>query len=346
MLHCVDKKEASLFVDQWAPTFLLLGLYNKIVKVAGAVASDGPVSRAEGNGSASTAARFVWVDRTQSIAARPIAGARSGAGWGFLRALSAPFARLIVNVQGQPFNCRRSLACRAVQRIVFTPASNASKRPNRPYLLQPSLAIIKGTKYGGPRSYGIRNECFVVGHVEPVIYRIDAEDIIKDVNVAWCRFAVENNAPYLATEAIDKSLWDYISGIDVRRIYAAVFKRVRQQQCTMSFPFRCDSPSSYRAMRLWVAPLSEGWIEFRSVLVTISTQPHKLDILSSSSATSSHSFLMCAWCKAIKAGTEWRPLETVLEDRSVLTQASLPTILHDVCDSCLESYLRDDAAGG
>lgn len=27
--------QVSLFVGQWAPTFLLLGLYNKIVKVAG-----------------------------------------------------------------------------------------------------------------------------------------------------------------------------------------------------------------------------------------------------------------------------------------------------------------------
>ena len=29
------KDEHALFVGQWAPTFLLLGLYNKIVKVAG-----------------------------------------------------------------------------------------------------------------------------------------------------------------------------------------------------------------------------------------------------------------------------------------------------------------------
>ncbi len=32
----VLKKDAeALFVGQWAPTFLLLGIYNKIVKVAG-----------------------------------------------------------------------------------------------------------------------------------------------------------------------------------------------------------------------------------------------------------------------------------------------------------------------
>lgn len=30
-----EKKEVSNFVGMWAPTFLILGLYNKIVKVAG-----------------------------------------------------------------------------------------------------------------------------------------------------------------------------------------------------------------------------------------------------------------------------------------------------------------------
>ena len=34
-LQITGKQHASLFVGQWAPTFLMLGLYNKIVKVAG-----------------------------------------------------------------------------------------------------------------------------------------------------------------------------------------------------------------------------------------------------------------------------------------------------------------------
>jgi hypothetical protein len=37
-LQMLGKKEESVFVGQWAPTFLILGLYNKIVKVMG---SDG-----------------------------------------------------------------------------------------------------------------------------------------------------------------------------------------------------------------------------------------------------------------------------------------------------------------
>lgn len=34
-LQMIGKKEQSNFVGQWAPTLLILGLYNKIVKVAG-----------------------------------------------------------------------------------------------------------------------------------------------------------------------------------------------------------------------------------------------------------------------------------------------------------------------
>lgn len=35
MLKMNGKDHHALFVGQWAPTFLILGLYNKIVKVAG-----------------------------------------------------------------------------------------------------------------------------------------------------------------------------------------------------------------------------------------------------------------------------------------------------------------------
>ncbi len=34
-LKILDRHHDALFVGQWAPTFLILGLYNKLVKVAG-----------------------------------------------------------------------------------------------------------------------------------------------------------------------------------------------------------------------------------------------------------------------------------------------------------------------
>ena len=38
-LQATDNKHASMFVGQWAPTFLILGLYNKLVKVLGSDAT-------------------------------------------------------------------------------------------------------------------------------------------------------------------------------------------------------------------------------------------------------------------------------------------------------------------
>jgi hypothetical protein len=34
-LHLTDRKQESQFVGQWAAPFLLLGVYNKLVKIAG-----------------------------------------------------------------------------------------------------------------------------------------------------------------------------------------------------------------------------------------------------------------------------------------------------------------------
>lgn len=33
--QAIGRRDDALFVGQWAPTFLILGLYNKLVKVAG-----------------------------------------------------------------------------------------------------------------------------------------------------------------------------------------------------------------------------------------------------------------------------------------------------------------------
>lgn len=35
LLQMSNRKQESLFIGQWAPAFLLMGLYNKLVKIAG-----------------------------------------------------------------------------------------------------------------------------------------------------------------------------------------------------------------------------------------------------------------------------------------------------------------------
>ena len=47
VLQISGRKDESLFIGQWAPSFLLFGLYNKLVKVAG---SDRLTQSTEGSG--------------------------------------------------------------------------------------------------------------------------------------------------------------------------------------------------------------------------------------------------------------------------------------------------------
>ena len=44
VLKVVDKRHDSTFVGQWAPTFLLLGIYNKLVKQHGSDRLDNRVA--------------------------------------------------------------------------------------------------------------------------------------------------------------------------------------------------------------------------------------------------------------------------------------------------------------
>jgi hypothetical protein len=39
----MGNKQVSLFVGQWAPTFLIFGLYNKLVKQLGSDSTDNPL---------------------------------------------------------------------------------------------------------------------------------------------------------------------------------------------------------------------------------------------------------------------------------------------------------------
>jgi hypothetical protein len=186
----------------------------------------------------------------------------------------------------------------------------------------------------------------VVLRAAPIVYRVDAADRIEDVNDEWSRFALENDAPALASEVIGKSLWDYITGRDVRRVYASLFHRARSLSQSVSVPFRCDSPSLCRVMRLDIVPQTMGQLEFRSVLISLSTHPNRLDFLERRPrAPTPDKLQICSWCKAVLMGMAWKPLESAVGDLGLLSHELLPSFVHTVCGACLTSVRRCFACG-
>ena len=105
-------------------------------------------------------------------------------------------------------------------------------------------------------------------------YAIDPFDTIVSVSEPWVEFARENAAPELG-KVIGHSIWEYIEGKPTRDLYDVVFSRVRAQGDTIELPFRCDSPTVYRFMRLVVAPSDGGGVCFQGVLLREQEKPYE-----------------------------------------------------------------------
>jgi hypothetical protein len=174
-----------------------------------------------------------------------------------------------------------------------------------------------------------------------VVYQIGHDDVIDYVNDAWGRFAIDNNAPSLSLDVLGTSLWDHIAGGDVAQIYRELIARARAKMAAITVPFRCDSPERYRKMRLEIAPLSAGRIEFRATLDSEGEYVKSVNLLRRTTGVKSESFLLiCAWCKAVSRDGVWRPLEVVADELDLLLQESPPQLTHGICDVCDAEYRR------
>jgi hypothetical protein len=62
-----------------------------------------------------------------------------------------------------------------------------------------------------------------------VVYRIDAEDRISDVNDGWRWFAGENEGQKMTREKVlGQSLWDHICDPTTAELYRQMVKRARE----------------------------------------------------------------------------------------------------------------------
>lgn len=100
-----------------------------------------------------------------------------------------------------------------------------------------------------------------------VTWRIDADDRITETNEAFRRFARENGTPHLAEDLSGQSLWDHITGDDVRHLCELILQRSRQSRTPFSYDYRCDSLTLRRYLRLTLKSRPNGEVLFESTLV-------------------------------------------------------------------------------
>lgn len=173
-------------------------------------------------------------------------------------------------------------------------------------------------------------------------YGIDASDRIESVCDQWLEFAHTNDAPELDRAfVVGRTIWDFIAGTETHQVYRCLFDRVRDKQCAVSFPFRCDSPGGRRYMKLSLAPLPDDGIEFRaSLLHEESREP--VALLDRAAGREMRFIAMCSWCKRVRLpAKEWVEVEVALREMAILTEAPMRKVTHGICDDCTDTFEAD-----
>lgn len=168
----------------------------------------------------------------------------------------------------------------------------------------------------------------------PCRYEIDAADRIRSVGGGWLEFARENDAPELTPEVVvGRSLWDFIAGAETQTLYGEVLSRMRREDVWLSLPFRCDSPTFQRWMRLVMVSIGDGAVRFEGIMLRRIERIH-LGILDPRAPRRPEELPMCSCCKRVYVDSSWLQPEDAIARFHTLRVEPYPRLRQVVCLSC------------
>ncbi len=189
------------------------------------------------------------------------------------------------------------------------------------------------------RRFQVREQTMNAPSDGRVVYlcRITADDRIEFVNDAWIRFAEENETPALPQTVMGDSLWQHISGPEVIQLFRQLVAKVRETHTEVSIPFRCDSPTCRRFMRMRIVPLHQRRIEFCTWIEREEPFAQPVRLLDPAVPRDGNALLrMCAWCKKIHVAAAWLEIEEAIGQLQLFDSRTLPALTHGMCDRCFQ----------
>jgi len=171
------------------------------------------------------------------------------------------------------------------------------------------------------------------------IYQIDSLDSIVWLDRSWGEFAKRNGAPELrAEQVLGRRLPDFLAGDEVRHLWLLVIQRVREEERSVTLPFRCDSPDLRRFMELELTPLGQGHVELTARLLRKEARD-RVALLDADVPRSNDTLPICSQCKRIQGSEqEWVEVEEGIKALDLFGGGLLPRLTHVLCDACLASF--------
>lgn len=179
--------------------------------------------------------------------------------------------------------------------------------------------------------------------MNPIIYRLDSNDIIHSIEGPWDEFALENDGypENKANNVLGTPIWAYIKDFETKHIYKLIFDHIRLLKKEFIIPIRCDGPTIIRYIDLTLAPLPEDKIEF-VCKIKKETKRDKIDILDKNLSRNENFIKMCSYCKSIKVDeNNWMGTVEAIFHLGLFNEPSLPKISHGVCPRCYNKVIRE-----
>lgn len=166
-------------------------------------------------------------------------------------------------------------------------------------------------------------------------YCVDAHDVIIAVDPWWLAFAKENGAAELTADCVlGTSLWNYIDGGAVQRIYRDLHERLRASGRSAVLPYRCDSPTVRREMQLKVTPAQDGRLWYESVIVRATPIPY-LRFFDAAVARSDAVLTVCSQCRrALLEPDGWIDLSAANDRLRTAQRRGPPNLRNSLCPDC------------
>lgn len=168
-------------------------------------------------------------------------------------------------------------------------------------------------------------------------YEIDALDTLSAIGPGW-------SACYPADiegEVIGRSLWDFIDGAAVREFYRHMLKRARQVNEPIAVPYRCDSASHRRFMRLEMTPVGDGRVRFASRLLREEERP-SVPCMDPAAPRNGRIVVMCSMCKRVKrTDGAWVEVEEAIDECGPDACGHYPMLSHGLCPGCFDAAVND-----
>jgi hypothetical protein len=171
-------------------------------------------------------------------------------------------------------------------------------------------------------------------------YVVDRENRIVSIDGPWDEFARANDAPGLTRESvIGRPLFDYVAGTETRELVGLLLERARKGP-VLPVPFRCDSPSRRRFLRLDLRGDPSGSVRCESILEREEERPART-LLDAAAARGEGMVVLCSWCKKVRLGKDrWVEVDEAVDTLQLFEQPTPPHLSHGICEACGEAVRK------